>query len=209
MARTRGYVTPGVLAGSTGTAAATRAAIGVDMLPYPPFVSTYYYRTPPPTTAFSVVANASGVFHAAPFWIPADTTIDRLGAEVTVIGDVGSVVRLGIYGDTGDFRPGTLTLDAGTIAGDSATVQQITVSKLLTRGWYWFGGVAQTVTVTAPTVRTLPNIGMAGIGTSVVYGAGSSRFGYIKNGVTGALPASFGTPDGNSSNPIATFIRVQ
>lgn len=189
-------------------ATAARATLGADGLLYPPFVSGYYYRTPPSSSTYGTVALGSGVLTAAPFYVPASCTIDRLGADVSTIGDAGSKVRLGIYADDGSFRPGTLVLDAGQILGDSATVQTITVSQALTRGWYWFGSAAQSVTVTAPTMRTLSALAVQGVGTASIYGAGSSRIGYTKNAVTGALPSPFGTPDGSTGTPPAMFIRV-
>ncbi len=67
-----------------------------------------------------------GTLRAFPVYVPVRTTLDRIGAEVaTLIGDVGSKIRLGIYADNGRIYPGALLLDAGTINGDSATVQEL------------------------------------------------------------------------------------
>lgn len=69
----------------------------------------------------------------------------------------GCVVRLGIYNDSSGV-PGSLLIDAGTIDGSSATVQEITISQAITAGVYWFAGVNLGVTASQPTIRTIANI---------------------------------------------------
>lgn len=166
-----------------------------------------WYRFPAVAT-LTAVAQAAGSLRVAPKYIPNAVTLDRLGAEVSVTGDAGSLVRLGIYADDGTGKPGALMLDAGTILGDSATVQSITISKALTAGWYWFGAVTQNITVTPPTVRSATAlIEPVVVAYSAAPAANTPAVGYSTSGVTGALPATFGTPATTTAVP-AVFGRI-
>lgn len=162
---------------------------------YPPLASGRYYRLPS-VAALTTVTSAVGLLRALPKYIPYTTTFDLLGAEVSTVGDAGSKVRIGVYSDDGTGRPGSLVLDAGTIAGDSATVQTITgLSLTLTAGWYWFAAASQIVTTTAPTTRaTGAPIEPTQIGYPSTPGSNAAASGLSVTGVTGALPATFGTP---------------
>lgn len=82
-------------------------------------------------------------------------TITRLFAEVTTVGEAGSKFRIGVWNDDGAGKPGTLLLDAGQIDGDSATVQELTVSQALPIGTYWVGGAVQSAATTPPTMRVV------------------------------------------------------
>lgn len=119
-----------------------------------------------------------------PFWVPSSGTYDRIGAEVTS-GAAASTVRLGIWADTGSFYPGSLVLDAGTIDGNSATFQEITISQYLSQGVVWIGAAAQGGTPTLRWINTsiaiLPQLS-TNTGISV---------GYFQASVTGAFDASF------------------
>jgi hypothetical protein len=119
--------------------------------------------------------------------------VDRLGAEVTSAGDAGSLLRIGVYADTGNSYPGALILDAGTIAGDSATVQDITgLTLTLAPGIYWIGGAVQLVTVTQPTVRILGSVYTCPVPLgSTSISAGQAVHGFSQSSVTGALPSTF------------------
>ena len=122
-------------------------------------------------------------------------TIDRNGAEVNSAGEAGSKFRLGVYADDGTCFPGALLLDAGQIAGDSATVQGLTVSLSLSPGLYWVGGAVQTVTTTQPTMRI---VGSWATSVPLVLGtsapsAGTFAVGFQQSSVTGALPSTFTT----------------
>lgn len=133
----------------------------------------------------------NGTLRLYPWIVTRSCTLDRLGGDITVIGDAASTVRLGIYADNGSFYPGSLVLDAGTISGNSATLQTITISQALSPGVYWIGGAVQGVTTTQPTVRTMASqtFQPMGLGTSVSTGA--TVIGYQESSVTGALPSTF------------------
>lgn len=184
-----------------------RTTLGVDRTPVPPLVTGRWYRFPNISSSNTAILT-TGLMHASPKFISSDITLDRLGAEVTLIGDAGSKVRLGIYADDGTGRPGSLVLDAGTIAGDSASVQAITISQALTRGWYWFAQVTQIVTTTGPQVRTM--FGAAEpipLDFTAMPGAGGVTLALTVSGVTGALPSTFGSP-GRSASGISLIGRV-
>jgi len=127
----------------------------------------------------------------SPVFFARAVTLVRLGAEITGAGESGSVLRLGIFSDTGDLYPGAVLLDAGTIDGTSATVQEITISQQLGPGTYWFGGVVQAAATTQPTVRTV-STSVAATGAAANTGLASGNFVYSQTGVTGAL-ATFST----------------
>ena len=159
-----------------------------------PWQSGRYYFIPNMGSVSTSVTLGNGTLRATPFWVPSQITVERIGSEVTVVGDAASVLRLGIYADDGTGRPGSLVVDAGTISGNSATVQEITgLSVSLSPGVYWAAAVVQLVTTTQPTVRTqgsagiLPNID---IGTTIP-SAGLLTTGVDMTGVTGALPGTF------------------
>lgn len=86
-----------------------------------------------------------GTLRLIPHYIPHQITIDRVCAEVTVAGDVGSVVRLGIYRDAGARPENALPIVDTTVPADSVGIQEATLSPAVTLvpGWYWFGGAIQ------------------------------------------------------------------
>lgn len=169
---------------------------------------TWWYPAVPKPTAGAVVSGwysfpdggqpsssttfTSGQLRLYPVYIGAGAPIERVFAEVTVIGDASATVRIGIYADNGSFQPGALVLDAGTINGNSATVQEITLGTPLSLapGWYWFGAVCVYPT-TAPTVRTLTAAPVQIALSTTLPAAGTNTVGLAMNSVTGALPSTF------------------
>jgi hypothetical protein len=153
---------------------------------------------------------ANGSLRVAPFFVPNSVTLSRIGAEITSAGDAGCKLRLGIYADDGTGYPGALVLDAGTIAGDSVAVQEITISQALSPGLYWIGGAVQLVTVTQPTVRTTgtwtPPVSIRA-GTTIP-SAGASMIGYVHGSVSGALPSSFTATVAPAGSTPRTLIKV-
>lgn len=144
----------------------------------------------PVTTVGTSNALGNGTLRATPLWVPRPGAVDRIGLEVTAIGDIGSKIRLGIYNDDGTGYPGARLLDAGTIAGDVVAVQEIATAQALVSGLFWLGAVYQDAPTLGPTVRTgvglAPNVGRE------AFGATNVAMGYSMTGVAGALPAAFG-----------------
>jgi hypothetical protein len=88
-----------------------------------------------------------GQAHAVPFWVPSDTTYDRIAVILLSTAGATRKTRLGIYEDDGTGFPGTLILDAGQISGDGSGAREksITISQALAAGMYWLVGVNQDV----------------------------------------------------------------
>ncbi len=156
--------------------------------------SGYYYYCGGTNTATTSASSANGTLRLVPWLVPNAVTISKIGAEITSAGDAGSKLRIGIYSDTGTGYPGALLLDAGQIAGDSATVQEISISQLLPAGLYWVGAVVQSVVTTQPTIRCQNAPGWFNgnirLGTSLP-AANLSTYGFAQTGVTGALSGPF------------------
>lgn len=173
-----------------------------------PMRSGLYYLTTPHTATSTAATLGNGTGRFTPWRVNRTTAFAKIGAEITSAGEAGSVLRLGIYGDDGTGYPGALVLDAGTIAGDSATVQEITVAFTLTPGLYWVGGVVQSAPTTQPTVRTLamdvPNQMPLTAGTTPTANA-PANVGFVGFSMTGALPSTWPTASPNLS---ATAARI-
>lgn len=170
------------------------------------YKSGYTYSSPINGVTATLCTN--GALRAIPFPVGETTTFDKIGAEVTTIGEAGSVVRLGIYSDTNGI-PVDLFADYGTIDGTSATYQTITPAGgiTLTPGLWWLASVAQLGTTTPPTCRFIsqgqPFIGHAGnpsTTTTTSYGGTTTT--------TGSLPSTFGTPS-VQGNCIRVNLRAQ
>ena len=177
-----------------------------------PSRSGMYYLTTPHTATSTNGAMGNGTGRFSPWTVRRTMQLVRIGAEVTAAGEAGSVVRLGIYADDGTGYPGALVLDAGTIAGTSATVQEITIAQVLTPGLYWIGGVVQNAPTTQPTLRSIA-MDLTGLvpltgGTTptVNHPAG---VGFVGFGMTGALPSTWPTATPNiSSQAIRVFVKT-
>ena len=70
-------------------------------------------------------------------WVARNITVDRIAVYVATAGAAGTVIRLGIYNNGTNLLPGSLLLDAGTVAVDSTGVKAITINQALTKGLYW------------------------------------------------------------------------
>lgn len=174
-----------------------------------PAAGAYVYPHSPLAVGTSATLS-NGALRVTPWLLRTSVSISRIGSEVTVVGDAGSKLRLGIYADTGNAYPGALVVDAGQIAGDSATVQELTVAVTLRAGLYWIGGVVQAVTTTQPTVRTQSGGNLDVLlspGTSLP-SAGSTVAGYNQTGVTGALPATFSSTVAPVASAPRLFVKL-
>lgn len=160
----------------------------------PPLRTGLYFFPQSPQNSATSNTLGNGTLRLAPWLVERAITIDRLGAEITTIGEAGSKLRLGIYADDGSGYPGALLLDAGQIAADSSTVpQELTCSLTLQPGLYWLGAAVQSAAATQPTVRTVANgwTPPIPVGTTSIPGANVFYLAYQQTSVTGALPATF------------------
>lgn len=163
-----------------------------------------------PGTSSTTATLGVGTVRVTAFYNPAPISIDRLGAEITTIGEAGSKLRLGIWLDNGNAYPGALLLDGGVIAGDSATVQDLTVSALLPSGLIWIGGAVQVVVTTQPTVRitnaVTPPVFCVGATTTPT--ANLQPIGYSQASVTGAFGATFSSTVATTGSAPRCHIRI-
>jgi hypothetical protein len=149
----------------------------------------------------STTALLTGTMYVFSVYVPFAVTLDRIGAEVTVLA-AGSTLTLGIYNDDGGGLPGTLLLDAGTIDGGTVAAQEKTINQVLQAGrLYHFAALCQGGT---PTVRTL-NGAWTGFNSSLANAVGSSaviRSGRNRGAVIGAaFPTPFGSASVSSAVP--------
>jgi len=157
-----------------------------------------------PQGARSAFATTLNQMHCTPFFVSSPQKFDRIGAEVTVSGAT-SVVRLGIYADNGQGRPGSLVLDAGTIAGFTQAAQELTISQWLQPGLYWLACVIQTAACTMRIVSGALNP----VAAATLAGgtASTAPNGYYQSSVTGALPSTF-TLTGTTTGSMLVVLRV-
>lgn len=196
----------------------------VPQMPTPQvfFKSGNYHILQPGITSTSA-ALGNNVLRLAPLVIPEIVTFTRIGAEVTIVGDAGSTFTIAIFSDLGaaNHLPGVPLYDSsasgsastilanGKIAGDSATVQEITVNWMLAPGIYWIGGVLQGAPSVQPTFRCPPGVAGWGVGISATLpGANAGSSGFFQSAVSGALPNPF-VSAGSTSATIRTFAKVQ
>ena len=137
-------------------------------------------------------APAASFLYAAPIYIGNAVTLTSIGINVTVAGGAATVIRLGIYSDIADSRggyPGSLLIDAGTVAGDAIAFASVAISQAVAPGLYWLAYVAQGGVAPNPTVSVLngPNPYVGVSGTTTV----GARSGYRQAAVSGALPGTF------------------
>jgi hypothetical protein len=131
---------------------------------------------------------ANGTLIFTSFVAPATTTIDRIGIDVSSAGTAAvSVHRLGIWANSSNV-PGTLLVDAGTVATDSTGFKEITISQSVTVGTrYWLGVVQQGAPATRATIRV--GLVTGPVMVSAV-SAGFPTYGIQATGITGALAST-------------------
>lgn len=161
------------------------------------------------TGAASAVRTMGGTeVRAVPVLVRSAQLFDRIGIEVTTEGDAGAVYRLGVWNHnplTG--RPGTLVLDAGTVAGDALGYQAATISLFLEPGWYWMGAVLQTVLTGSPAIRSVTGAPALPMASSVGSGMGTTN-NLVYSGVSGALSSLVGATPSLSQNAPVIQLRA-
>lgn len=177
-------------------------------LTFMPTSGRYYYSySQGIVTTSNILGNNTLRFHPQ-IIPPGGMTIDRVGVEVSVAGNAGAVIRLGVYTDTGNGLPSTLIADFGTIAADTTGVLELTTTQAIPAGIIWWATAVQSAATTQPTVRIGTGNAspiMLSPGTSVA--ANTTMFGYQQASVSGALPASVGSLT-NSGVCARMFYRI-
>lgn len=139
----------------------------------------------------------------APIFVPRTVNIDEIRLDVTVAGGAGSVLRFGLYNALPTLFPGTLIVDFGTVAATSVGQKAIAISRSVPAGWLFLAVVAQ-----VGTVPTLRGVGAVPAMPQPAGIAGYTRAAFSDYGTSGALPATWGTPDRDAGDFPRLEIRV-
>lgn len=155
--------------------------------------------------------------YLTPLFFPEQRWIDRIGTYLQIVGNAGSVIRLGLYREErvwDELWPERLILDAGTVAVDAVAPgpKIIVLPKLaIGPGVTWLAAVAQACPVTAPTCTSIggPSPFLTSIGVSPASSLGT---GLKLDGVNGALPdflaSVFGLQNSGNDRPPHLFARL-
>lgn len=158
------------------------------------------YWSPPSTR--TTTALVAGTMYTHPVSSATARLWDRIGAEVTGAA-ASSTITLGIYADDGEGSPGALLLDAGTIDGNSATAQEITISFVPEPGKTYH--LAALCIGGTPTVRTHSVGNWSGRNNSL---ANATAAAVVRNGTNRTGLASTSLPDPAAANTVAGQVPV-
>lgn len=170
--------------------------------------TTFDLRYSTNATAFTPTTQAFGkdIMHAMPFICGQTMTFDRIGIEITAAGTAASVCRLLIY-DVINGVPTNLILDAGTIAADSATYQEITINQTLQAGLYAL--VAWHNSTGTPSARAIPIAACNKVlGISSTIGSGATNTKWTNSYAYTTAPSTYPSPiTTNPQTPLITLRR--
>lgn len=166
--------------------------------------SGYYYAPAIVASVASVAINQSRL-NAVPFPVgPAGGRFDRIATNC-ISTAASSFIRMGIYADSGYGDPGALFLDAGQLETSATTgIREITIDVSLAPGMWWLVSAAQGGSPTMTCYNGINSIGIGGENSGAVT---VNQLGYRVESVTGAMPASYGTPLATSSNIPKIMLR--
>jgi hypothetical protein len=171
--------------------------------------SGHYYPLLPTTSLSASLTLGIGTLRLHPFVLLKGATLAKLVADVVTAGEAGATYRMGVYADDGTGYPGALAWDTGSVAADTTGTKEVGSNVTLLPGLYWVGGAVQNVVTTQPNMRVVGTAvtPQASLGTSLPAG-GLSSLGYLQTAVTGALPATFTTTVGTSSQMPRLLVKV-
>ena len=168
-----------------------------------------YFAPVSPAQADTSGSLGNEVLHLTPWRLVQPISIDRLAVNIALDGEAGCTVRPGVYVDTGNYAPGMLLVDGGTLAADAIASPEATVAADLDAGLYWVGGVVQAAPTTEPEVTVTAAAELdAPVGSVTLADvAGAAVAGYSQSGVSGALPDPF-VADGVSTAAPRVIVRL-
>ncbi|MFD6565384.1 hypothetical protein [Micromonospora profundi] len=156
--------------------------------PVRPLASGRWRATPGATVTASATVS---IERAQLLWLPPGIGLQAMGCNVGAIA-ASTDLRFGIRADNNGL-PGTLLLDAGTIAADTAGTRSLPITFTVPAGPVT--GVPVWLTVTAQGSNTVSMVGVYPVSEYRDFGtAGAAIFGHSvssQSGVTGALPTPF------------------
>lgn len=167
-----------------------------------PPLKTGYWRNVPFGAPATLVLIANRTYYV-PIDCTVATAIDRVGTEITGAGAAGSVLRLGLFNDSGNGIPGTVNADWGTVIGTAAGVVSIVIAKTLPLGRSWLAITGQGAPATQPTVRC--TVSTNDPTTAMVAQADGYANSYIQNSVSGA----YATAVIGGDNAIGPLVQVR
>lgn len=144
------------------------------------YMSSRYYGQEP----YSPTTNnpASGAAYIVPFFVPMTKGFNQVAVDVTNP-QAGSTINIGLYGSGDGDQPFGLIADFGAVDSSTSGFKTLTISQLLTPGWYWLAYMA--LGATPPSVRS--NAISHALVTSTSTSTISAFNGYLLTGQT-ALP---------------------
>jgi hypothetical protein len=138
--------------------------------------------------------------YAVPLRIDMPVQVDRLALNIDAAGTTGAVWRLGLYGSTSTGLPGSLLIDAGTVAATTTGQREASFTALtLSRGLWWAVGAPQVAASGGDRIQGAAGWMHRGHGDNFgtfladFGGLGWREFAWYMDGVTGALPSTFST----------------
>jgi len=192
-------VADGGTGASTAAGARTNLQIAANM---PGYQSGVWYISPLATSTQGGPAVTANLLYASPIYVSETLTTSALGIYVTT-GAASTNVRMGIY-NCANGIPTSLVVDAGTgSTSSSAVTREISVSQVLTPGWYFIAAVFDgTPTLRAQAVNRGSTLGISG----GLNGVGVTQ--YTAAHTYGALPATFPTVTADStSTPLVLGVK--
>lgn len=135
---------------------------------------------------------------ALPFWPGRKTILTGIAGNVS-LALVGGNLRMGIYLSDGTV-PTTLLADYGTVTAGVTGIRSITGLSTALRPVLHYLVIGRQGGVLNLGLTTLTT-GNPVVSETVTPVIGGNRSAYYKDGISGALPASFGTPDGTENAP--------
>ncbi len=149
-----------------------------------------------PIYAFGTVTVVANRLVGTFMLVPRAMTLSHLVIEVTSAAAAGKIARLGIYNVGTNLYPGTLLLDAGTVAVDSTGLKTLQISggQALTKGIYFIAVISDGT----PAIRYY-SAAWSPIGANNTNLAGTAASLYKGGENPAALADPFPTPDGEWS----------
>lgn len=167
-----------------------------------PYIRSTAWHNLPPTGTSTTLVQVLNQAYAMPFVPGRECTLTAMSVNVTLLG-LGNI-RGGIYSaDQNSGLPTTLISDFGQISTGLAGIKTwSSLSVGLKPILYYMITVQQGVVATFSARSSWDPIVSE---TTAVFG--QDRNSYNQTGITGALPASFGTPSGTSIAP-SVFLQL-
>jgi hypothetical protein len=163
-----------------------------------PVVRSTGWHSVPPAGSSSAITPVLNRAYALPVWPGKSCNLTGVAAEVTLLG-VGNL-RSGLYADNGASVPGTLIADFGTVATGLAGVKTWTPTPVALRPvLHWLVLVQQGIINVGLRARDTWDPLVSETSSSL----SGNRTAYFADGVSGTLPASFGSVSGTTQGPSA------